>query len=105
MANVCPMCSDFSAPTTRLLIGHIGRVHSSSPNFLFTCGLDNCQRTLRSYSALKKHYQRKHRGSVGLGSTESSSAPALLAMVSKVKGAMMAVWMKICPPLNSTWMQ
>lgn len=71
MANVCPMCSDFSAPTIRLLIGHIGRVHSCSPNFAFTCGLQNCQRTLKSYSALKKHFQRKHGGLSSIGSSSS----------------------------------
>lgn len=60
----CPMCSDFSTPTAKLLLGHLSRVHSHSPNFSFTCGLDGCLTTCKSYSSLRKHIQRKHKSSL-----------------------------------------
>ena len=60
----CPMCSDFSTPTAKLLLGHLSRVHSHSPNFSFTCGLDGCLTTCKSYSSLRKHIQHKHKSSL-----------------------------------------
>ena len=57
----CPMCSDFSTPTIKLLLGHISRVHSHESDFNFTCGLEGCLTTYKSYTALKKHIQRKHK--------------------------------------------
>lgn len=61
MTHQCPMCPEFSAPTLKLLLGHICRVHSHSPQFSFTCGLQGCLTTFRSYVSLKKHINRKHK--------------------------------------------
>lgn len=60
-SHQCPMCGDFCSPTLKLLLSHIGRVHSHSPSFSFTCGIDGCLTTLKSYASLRKHLQRKHR--------------------------------------------
>lgn len=89
MNNQCPMCEDFNAPTIKLLLGHIGRVHSHSPHFSFTCGLDGCLMTLKSYPSLKKHIQRKHKKviadedplelSSGLSPSEDTSTPGPLS--------------------------
>ena len=74
----CPMCTDFAAPTIKLLLGHIGRVHSHSPNFSFTCGLDGCLTTFKSYASLKKHIQRRHKNKVDpIGPAEESTSSIL----------------------------
>ena len=55
MAHVCPMCSEFTAPTSKLLQQHLFRVHSG--DFDINC----CNVHYRSASAYRKHIQRHHR--------------------------------------------
>lgn len=55
------MCAEFCAPTFKLLLSHVSRVHSNTPSFSFTCGLQGCLTTFKSYVALKKHICRKHK--------------------------------------------
>ena len=60
--NRCHLCSgDFFAPSLKLLLFHIGRVHSNSPDFNLTCGIDNCQVTFTNFHAYKRHVRKKHR--------------------------------------------
>lgn len=41
---------------------HTFQAHSSLPNFKFTCGVEGCCQTFTTYSAVKSHLARKHRG-------------------------------------------
>ncbi len=41
---------------------HTFEAHSSVPNFRFTCGVEGCSQTFVTYSAMKSHLARKHRG-------------------------------------------
>ena len=41
---------------------HSFEAHSSSPNFTYTCGINGCPQTFTSFSAIKSHLGRKHRG-------------------------------------------
>ena len=41
---------------------HSFEAHSSSPNFSYTCGINGCPQTFTSFSAIKSHLGRKHRG-------------------------------------------
>ncbi len=41
---------------------HTFEAHSSVPNFRFTCGVEGCTQTFSTYSAMKSHLARKHRG-------------------------------------------
>ena len=68
MAHVCPMCSDFSAPTFQLLQVHLFRVHSG--DFNVTC----CNIQFKTASAYRKHMQRNHRN---VTTTSSSSQVTL----------------------------
>ena len=55
MAHVCPMCSEFTAPTFKLLQQHLFRVYSG--DFDINC----CNVHYRSASAYRKHIQLHHR--------------------------------------------
>ena len=79
MSHQCPMCTDFCAPTMKLLLGHINRIHSHSPNVSFTCGLDGC---LKSYPPLKKHIQRKHRGNIDIPTVHEDLTTAKMGAAS-----------------------
>ena len=60
--NRCHLCSgDFFAPSFELLLFHISRVHSNSPDFNLPCGIDNCQVTFTNFHAFKRHIRKKHR--------------------------------------------
>ena len=39
---------------------HTFESHSSTPNFLFTCGISGCTQTFKSYSSISAHVRRKH---------------------------------------------
>lgn len=41
---------------------HTFEAHSSVPNFSFTCGVEGCSQTFSTYSAMKSHLSRRHRG-------------------------------------------
>lgn len=41
---------------------HTFEAHSSVPNFRFTCGVEGCCQTFTTYSAIKSHLNRKHKG-------------------------------------------
>lgn len=69
MAQVCPMCADFWAPSFQLLQVHLFRVHAA--NFDLNC----CDRRFKSAPAYRKHIQRYHRNATL--SSSSSRSPAL----------------------------
>ena len=59
--NRCHLCKgEFFAPSFKLLLFHIGRVHASSPDFYLPCGIDNCQVTFTNFHAFKRHLRKKH---------------------------------------------
>ena len=41
---------------------HSFEAHSSSPNFIFTCGVDGCPQTFTKLSGIMSHLSRKHKG-------------------------------------------
>ena len=59
------MCGDYSVPTFKLLLRHIGRVHGNSSDFIMLCGLDvngtRCATTFTNFHAYKRHLRKKHR--------------------------------------------
>ena len=59
---VCELCY-FRCQNFHLYVKHTFESHSTESNFKFTCGVDSCQQTFRRYSAIKSHFNRKHRGS------------------------------------------
>lgn len=69
--NHCPMCGDFYAPSYQLLLHHIGQVHLNAADFCVTCGIDDCQTTLKNYHAFKRHLRKKHRDGEHLDATEA----------------------------------
>lgn len=42
------------------LLRHLATVHSTTPGFFFTCGLNGCQRTFRNITTYKHHVYAKH---------------------------------------------
>ena len=44
------------------MLRHTFEAHSNIPGFNFTCGVDGCPQTFRTYSAVRSHLHRKHRG-------------------------------------------
>ena len=57
----CQFCC-FSALRWKQVLRHTFEAHSSAPGFIFTCGVDGCSQTFRTYSGINSHLQRKHRG-------------------------------------------
>lgn len=41
---------------------HSFEAHSSSPNFIFTCGVNGCPQTFSKLSGMMSHLSRKHKG-------------------------------------------
>lgn len=41
---------------------HVFQSHSSTPNFVFSCGISGCIQTFKTFSAIQSHLQRKHSG-------------------------------------------
>ena len=41
---------------------HTFQAHSTTPNFIFRCGVDGCAQTFRKFSAFSSHITRRHRG-------------------------------------------
>lgn len=58
------MCPDYSVPTFKLLLRHIGRVHGNSSDFFMLCGLEvngtRCAATFTNFHAYKRHLRKKH---------------------------------------------
>ena len=48
---------------------HSFEAHSSSPNFIFTCGVNGCPQTFSKLSGMMSHLSRKHKG-VDLDNTQ-----------------------------------
>lgn len=65
MAVQCPLCVDFSVPTLKFLLVHIGRVHANSPNFKISCGVSGCGATYKNFRCFKDHLKRKHPNQIG----------------------------------------
>ena len=61
----CPLCST-NLPNVANWLSHIRLVHSSDPNFAITCGIDQCARTFKKFSAFNSHIYRNHRDVVML---------------------------------------
>jgi len=62
------MCSDYSVPTFKLLLRHVGRVHGNSSDFFMPCGLEvngTCATTFTNFHAYKRHLRKKHREVTG----------------------------------------
>lgn len=59
------MCPDYSVPTFKLLLHHIGTVHGNSSGFLMPCGVEingtRCATTFTNFHAYKRHLRKKHR--------------------------------------------
>ena len=59
------MCPDYSVPTFKLLLRHIGTVHGNSSGFFMSCGLEangtRCATTFTNFYAYKRHLRKKHR--------------------------------------------
>lgn len=56
----CQLCSDFSAPTSHLLLKHIGRVHANAPRFSLRCIFGGCETTFTNFHSYKRHIRKKH---------------------------------------------
>ena len=56
----CSICLEFLAPSLKLFLVHIGRVHASEVNFHVSCGLDGCGRTYNKFVSFRHHLFRKH---------------------------------------------
>ena len=56
----CNLCFEFQAHTLNILLNHIGRCHSSDPNFNILCGIDACARSYGNYRAFRNHISAKH---------------------------------------------
>ena len=61
MAYRCNLCVSFIAFTLSLLLNHIGRCHSSDPDFHALCGINGCTRTYKKYVSFRNHVKIKHK--------------------------------------------
>ena len=60
MAFLCRFCC-FCCKEWKVFLKHTFQSHSNEPNFLFTCGVEGCQQTFRTYVSICSHLNRKHR--------------------------------------------
>ena len=60
MAFLCRFCC-FCCKEWNVFLRHTFQSHSNEPNFLFTCGVEGCQQTFRTYASICSHLNRKHR--------------------------------------------
>ena len=67
----CPMCNNCRLPRIQLMLQHISRIHSSSPSFHITCGLDECLRTYTNYGSYQKHVKKMHSHYFGIAEESS----------------------------------
>lgn len=59
MTFQCQSCS-FRCPAWRVYLRHSFEAHSCDPNFSFTCGVDGCPMTFKTYSSIRAHLSKKH---------------------------------------------
>ena len=60
MAFLCRFCC-FCCKEWKVFLRHTFQSHSNEPNFLFTCGVEGCQQTFRTYASICSHLNRKYR--------------------------------------------
>ena len=58
MAFSCQYCTDFRAPSERLLFNHIRLVHADDPVFNIQCPRKDCLRTFRNFRTYQNHMLR-----------------------------------------------
>ena len=63
MAVRYPLCS-LNLATLANWLSHIRLVHSSDSSFAISCGIDQCSRTFKTFSAFNSHVYRNHRTAV-----------------------------------------
>ncbi|KAM6992383.1 uncharacterized protein LKV04_008441 [Tautogolabrus adspersus] len=56
----CAICLIFVTFTLKLLLSHINRMHSRSPDFRLPCGIDGCTEEYRVYNSFYHHVKRRH---------------------------------------------
>ena len=77
MPLICPLCSYEKTAHLNLnfsqFLKHIELIHSHSPSFSITCGLDGCAQTFHNFKVFRNHAYSFHGG----GSNLSSVVPVL----------------------------
>lgn len=56
----CSICTVFTTFSLKLLLSHINRLHSRSPDFRILCGIDGCSEDYRVYNSFYHHVKRRH---------------------------------------------
>lgn len=56
----CSICTVFTTFSLKLLLSHINRLHSRSPDFWLLCGIDGCTEDYRVYNSYYHHVKRRH---------------------------------------------
>lgn len=56
----CVICLGFITFSLKLLLSHINRMHSLSPDFRLLCGIDGCTEEYRVYNSFYHHAKRRH---------------------------------------------
>jgi len=56
----CVICLIFITFSMKLLLSHINRMHSRSPDFRLLCGIDGCTEEYRVYNSFCHHVKRRH---------------------------------------------
>ena len=72
MAFICQLCS-YRCLTWRCWVRHVFEAHSNEPHFSFTCGIEGCSTTFKTYSALSSHLNRKHTNATIVSQQENPS--------------------------------
>ena len=81
----CPYIRcNFDGASITILLSHLRLVHASDPNFLVSCGIDGCCKTLKTFSALYQHIYKKHKNTgiikkrfIDSGESSNSSSSAV----------------------------
>ena len=60
------------------MLQHISRIHSSSPTFHITCGLDECLRTYTNYGSYQKHVKKMHSHYFGIAEGSPSTTDNII---------------------------
>ena len=61
VVHYCKFCC-FRSKSRKEWIIHTFQAHSSTPNFVFKCGINGCVQTFRRLSAVLLHIRRRHHG-------------------------------------------
>ena len=69
----CTICHRFSSKSSKVVLRHIGSVHSYEPGFSITCGIKGCARVYTNFRSFQKHLQRKHDGAFSDQRSDSNS--------------------------------